>query len=140
MKTKDIEPYILPAVVVLFGLYFLKKFKLPGQAESEQTGKDIQASGQQPSYTDTSYNNLADRIESAVKSHIFTDKDGIFDVFKLLKKDVDFLKLIKAFGQRRMQFTLAYGDLGAFLGSVLNSDDMNQVNSIMAANGLKSRI
>ena len=138
MKQQNIEKYILPASIVLVGLYLANKFFGKSKSETD-TAHDIQQGGA-PTYTNTVYNQFADAIQAANLEHFFTDSDSIKDVFRKLKKDVDFLKLVEAFGTRRPKFSATVEALGAFLHGALNDTQINSLNTILQQNGLKSRI
>jgi hypothetical protein len=143
MTQKEIQPYILPGLLVIGVIYILNKFKGTAAQQEATTQSDIQtqqAAGVKQTYTNTTYDQLADRIDAAGKGSFGTDENAIYSVFNLLKNDVDFLKLSQAFGQRRAEFTTMYLNLSGYLQSELNAAEINKVNAIMEKNKLKSRI
>jgi hypothetical protein len=143
MTQKEIQPYILPGLLVIGVIYILNKFKGTAAQQAATTQTDIQtqqAAGIKQTYTNTTYDQLADRIETAGKGGFGTDEAAIYSVFNLLKNDVDFLKLSQAFGQRRIEFSTLYNNLAGYLQSELNATELNKVNAIMEKNKLKSRI
>jgi hypothetical protein len=143
MTQKEIQPYILPGLLVIGVIYILNKFKGTAAQQAATTQSDIQtqqAAGIKQTYTNTTYDQLADRIEAAGKTAFGTDEAAIYSVFNLLKNDVDFLKLAQAFGQRRIEFSAATANLSGWLQSELNAAELNKVNAIMEKNKLKSRI
>lgn len=140
MKAKDLEPYLLPGVIGIGILWIIGKFTQKEQQEQQTTTTDIITTGQIPSYSNTTYNQLADRIEAAGKSGYGTDEEAIYSVFRLLKKDIDYLKLVQAFGTRRLEFSTIYANLGGFLSSELSASEIDKVNQIMESKGLTARI
>lgn len=138
MKQKDFSAYILPAGAVILGLYLVNKFFGKSKEEAD-TEKDIQQAGK-PTYTNTVYNQFADAIQAANLEHFFTDSESIKDVFRKLKNDADYLKLVQSFGTRRPKFSASLQSLGAFLHGALNDTQLKAINTILQQNRLKSRI
>lgn len=93
--------------------------------------KDIAMEKTKPTYTQTQYNEFANKIYSAGLGTIGTDEDAIYSVFNSLKNNMDFLQLVKAFGKRRLEFTLGFGTLSEFLRSELNNKEIQKINEIL---------
>jgi hypothetical protein len=68
-----------------------------------------------------------------------TDEEAIYGVMRLMKNDVDINLLVKAFGTRRMEFSLKGGGLAAFLQDDLDKKEMAIVNKILSDNNINYR-
>lgn len=112
------------------------------QDQGEIAGKDViklTGSGIKASYPDSAYVGFADKINSAGVGGFGTDESAIYAVFEAMKNDLDVVKLVAAFGNRRMEFTAGWTGLGGWLRSELNTSEMSKVNSILAAKGISYR-
>lgn len=108
----------------------------------ESTDKDekkLNDQGITASYPETTYKQLADKLDIAMTAFFGTDEEAIYNVFRQIKNDLDLVKLIEAFGIRRLEFNIRWGNLGAWLQADLNNQEMAKVNSILAANGVSGR-
>lgn len=134
---------VVIGVVGYVGYRVVKKVLKPGppSAESMQK-KDVSKLETlfKPSYNEAAYAGYADAIYAAGHANnLFgTDEDAIYRVLGLMKNDLDFAKLSKAFGKRRLFASFYQGDLIAFLNDELNEDDgeIEKANSILARNGI----
>ena len=95
--------------------------------------RDAQKAGAVASYSAATYSQLADKIYTAVMYTWGTDEQAIYDVFNLMKNNIDVANLIKAFGKRRVEFSTQELELGAHLSNDLDSSEINKVNSILAS-------
>ena len=102
------------------------------QIESEQVSKQ-----QVPTYSQTQYQVYADKIYQAGVAWFGTDEVAIYSVFQAMKNDLDILKLINAFGSRRLEFSTVMGNLAEFLYSEFDNKEITKLNSILAAQGIK---
>lgn len=110
--------------------------------EEKDIRKDEQSlknDGQKPSFPDSNYKNFAEKIYQAGFVFGGTDENGIYDVFKQMKNDLDVVLLTKAFGTRRVEFSFQDANLGGFLSSELDSKEIGKLNSILESNGIKYR-
>jgi hypothetical protein len=98
-----------------------------------------QKSGETASYSSATYSQLADKIYSAVMYTWGTDEQAIYDVFNLMKNNIDVANLIKAFGKRRLEFSTQDAELGAHLGNDLDSTEIAKINSILSSKGITYR-
>lgn len=104
-------------------------------------------SGQKPSYPDTSYIQMADKIYEAgcpygaITGCLGTDEQAIYDVFNQMNNELDVLLLVRAFGSRTPRGTVAADavDLGGFLSTELSGDNISQINSTLASKDIKYR-
>ena len=138
---------IIIIIIILLALVIWKFVKAvkPKTDEEKDVGKDIDnasGQGQKPSYARAAYNGYADKIyTSGAGQHIGgTDEDSIYDVFRLMKNDLDILLLIQAFGKRRKGFSLDDADLGGYIGDEMNSSEIGKINTILAGKGIKYRL
>lgn len=101
--------------------------------------RDAQKAGAVASYSAATYSQLADKIYTAVMYTWGTDEQAIYDVFNLMKNNIDVANLIKAFGKRRVEFSTQELELGAHLSNDLDSSEINKVNSILASKNITYR-
>ena len=101
--------------------------------------RDAKQAGQTASYSAATYSQLADKVYTAVMYTWGTDEQAIYDVFNLMKNNIDVANLIKAFGKRRVEFSTQDLELGAHLSNDLDSSEINKVNSILASKNITYR-
>jgi hypothetical protein len=101
--------------------------------------RDAKQAGQTASYSAATYSQLADKIYTAVMYTWGTDEQAIYDVFNLMKNNIDVANLIKAFGKRRVEFSTQDQELGAHLSNDLDSAEIAKVNSILASKNITYR-
>jgi hypothetical protein len=68
-----------------------------------------------------------------------TDEQAIYDVFNLMKNNIDVALLIKAFGKRRVEFSTQDQELGAHLSNDLDSSEITKINNILSSKGITYR-
>jgi hypothetical protein len=142
-----ITPEILQTGMVLGGLFLVYRLLRPaGAKEQQQTTTsvktDIQketAKGEQPSYSNSNYKTLADKLYSAMNTS-GTDESAIYSVFETLKNKIDVLKLIEAYGVRQLYvFGFPVGgkqNLSQALSDELSSNEIAKVNQILFKKGI----
>jgi hypothetical protein len=123
--------------------------KFTGQATTEDINKSttediktLNKQGVKPTYYASQYVLFADKLYNAmITSNPFqgTDEDAIYSVMRLMKNDVDINMLVKAFGTRRMEFSLKGGGLAAFLEDDLDKKELAIVNKILSDNEINYR-
>jgi hypothetical protein len=101
--------------------------------------RSAQKTGESASYSSATYSQLADKIYSAVMYTWGTDEQAIYDVFNLMKNNIDVALLIKAFGKRRLEFSTQDAELGAHLSNDLDSTEIAKINSILSSKGITYR-
>lgn len=107
--------------------------------------KDAISAGQKPTYPETTYINLADKIEGAGQGFAFglgTDEEAIYDVFRQMNNDLDVLLLTKAFGLRPIPdcyFGCDELSLGGWLANEISADNLKEINKILQAKQITSR-
>ncbi len=87
------------------------------------------------SWSLSEYSMMADAIEEAVRGVGNTDEDAIYDVFRKIKTNGDFLKLQQVYGIRYKD-----EDLAESIVNDLDSGEIAKVNNILASNGITYRI
>lgn len=135
------ENYIIPGAIAVAVLFAVNR--IFGKSKEEQTfDKDILKAKQtqKQSFSESVYNNLANRLYAAGTTNFGTDEKAIFSVFNLLKNDLDFLLLEKAFGNKRLEFSLQFSDMAGYLQSELNAEELDYINKILKSKRIKSRI
>lgn len=107
--------------------------------------KTLTEAGQKPSYPDTTYKNLADKIQGASVGFVIglgTDEEAIIDVFKQMKNELDVVKLEKAFGAREPEDCWALCPaypLGAYLAYEMSAGNIAEINKILSDAGINMR-
>jgi len=128
------------AIIAGAGIYVVSRFfkKDPLATEKKDESKLI-SEGQKPTYLDTAYKGYADSIYTARSANNFlgTDEDAIYSVFQKMKNDLDVAKLITAFGERRLSFSLTSANLGGFLNDELDSTELGIINSGLRSKNIK---
>lgn len=127
------------AVIAGAGIYFVSRILKKKDSQTQIAEKDVkklEQQGQKPTYIDTNYQQFADAIYQAGKANrTFTglflgaDEDVFINTFKKMKNDLDITKLISAFGERRLAYSLKGGNLGAFMQDELDADTINIINT-----------
>lgn len=139
--------FILFFIIVMMILNAIKKAGKEGDLNKEFNDdiKTLTEAGQKASYPDTTYKNLADKIEGASVGFVGglgTDEESIIDVFKEMKNELDVVKLEKAFGAREpadcWAFCPAYA-LGAYLAYEMSAGNIAEINKILSDAGINMR-
>lgn len=108
-------------------------------ANADADIKAAQKTGETASYPSATYSQLADKIYTAVMYTWGTDEQAIYDVFNLMKNNIDVAMLIKAFGKRRLEFSTQDAEIGAHLSQDLDSSEINKINTILSSKGITYR-
>ncbi len=139
---KNPLPWTIGAVAVGVGAFFLIKKLGGGLKTGAQNLADesrFRSSGQTLSYPLSSYTGYADAIYEAGMVWNGTDENAIYNVFKKMNNDLDVLQLIKAFGMRRKEWSLQEANLGGYISSEFDSDELAELNKLLAAKGITYR-
>lgn len=144
LKEATLNKPLLWVTIIGIGAYALYKIgsSIAKKLTLDNANKDIieaQKSGQTASYPSATYSQLADKIYAAVMYTWGTDNQAIYDVFNLMKNNIDVAMLIKAFGKRRIEFSLQDAELGAHLSDDMNSSEIAKINSILSSKGITYR-
>jgi len=105
--------------------------------------KELQKKGQVASYSKGQYDLFANKLKQAFYSY-GTDEAAVYSVFGQMNNDLDIAELIKSFGIWKVEGSIwrpfdtrGDGDLSAWLTSELDSDEIKQVNTLLANKGIK---
>lgn len=140
----SMQKLLASIIIVALLWFFVNRFKgtLQGMAGSIQAGGEmaqLSSAGIKPSYSDAEYRKMADDLEKAMNG-IGTDNAAVFNTFKKLKNDADFIKLDTAFGVRDASdnlFGLIEGsDLSGWIHGDLSENQINQLNNQLRNQGL----
>jgi hypothetical protein len=107
--------------------------------DTKKDAKKLEEQGQIPTYLSSNYKQFADALYAARSANatLFwggTNEKAMYNIFSKMKNDLDIVKLIEAFGERRLSYSLQYANLGGFLADELNDDEIAIINK-----DLKSR-
>ena len=94
------------------------------------------------SYPQSEYFDIADTIYTALQNSYFVDEESIYDAFRLLKTNPDYLQLKVSYGERPHGF---YGfrvdkNLVQSLRSDLDEEEIDKVNKILEVRNIKYRL
>lgn len=146
--------FIAGGVAVAFGvkkvLDYFKPERKREESESKQVITELEAEKQKQkaSYPVSTYSGWASAIAQAIFG-AGTDTPVIYDIFRKLKNNTDFLMLQKAWGNPKRQ---VYPDWFVFystgrkftlseaLRDDLSASEIKKINSILASKGIKYRI
>ena len=139
------------AVIIGLGGYIVYRNlkKSPEEKRQDRIKEDIKEAekSQTLSYPLSSYQGFADKIFTGWSTNYNPfdrlNEEPIYEVFKAMKNDLDVLELIKAFGKRR-EPTAIIGLLNnvalpEWLAVGMDTDEIDQINKILASKGIKYR-
>lgn len=135
-------------VGLFFGYRELKKYREKRQAQNAakqflqniQTDIDKSQQVRPATKVETNYNQLAGALYSALNAYN-TDESGVYRVFAQMNNDTDVLKLVKAFGIRTNTtgFLPMPQTLNAFIADVMDAEEINALNNLLARAAIKYR-
>ena len=152
IKAKDLALYggVALGLFVLakkFGVFSKKTSAVIRKDQQKELEEDIkkQERKSSPSYSDSQFNDFADKIYNAMFCSIFicadgTDEKAIYAVLRRLNNNLDWLKLKEAFGFRRIEFTTRNAGLVESLNADLSSRQINEVNKILQQQGISYKV
>lgn len=152
IKAKDMALYggVALGLFVLakkFGVFSKKPSAVIRKDQQKELEEDIkkQERKSSPSYSDSQFNDFADKIYNAMFCSIFICADGtnekaIYAVLRRLNNNLDWLKLKEAFGFRRIEFTTRNAGLVESLNADLSSRQINEVNKILQQQGISYKV
>lgn len=134
--------FVIILIVFIYIIWNQFKGSITAFGNRMQAGGEIaQLSNQgiNPSYTSQQYSNLADDLFDAMDG-FGTNTNVIYNTFKLLKNDADFIKLDTAFGVREASDNL-FGlmeqeDLTGWIKDDLSSTEITKLNKQLANQGI----
>jgi len=146
--------YVAGGIAVAYGvkklLDLLKPEKKREQSETKQIESELESSKKQQkaTYNPSVYSQWASAIANAIFD-FGTDEQTIYDIFRRLKNNTDFLMLQKAWGSPTRQ---VYPDgfvfystgkkltLSAALRDDMDKSEIKKINNILSSKGIKYRI
>ena len=152
IKAKDLALYggVTLGLFVLakrFGVFSKKTSEVIRKDQEKELEEDIkkQQRKSSPSYSDSQFNDFADKIYNAMFCSVFicadgTDEKAIYAVLRRLNNNLDWLKLKEAFGFRRIEYTTRNAGLVESLNADLSSRQINEVNKILQQKGITYRV
>ena len=143
MKPGNEQKILAGIGILLLGGYLATRIKKNNELEAanDEIKNNLQQ-GEKPTYPLSNYDTFANQLQSAMFD-AGTDETTIYNVFKKLKKNLDYLYLLKAFGNRNyFYFGINQGayNLGQWLTEELNGDEIENINKILAKNKITYRV
>lgn len=147
---KVVEEKVIGTVVavglgglVAWGIYskFFKKTTDVANEKKEQDEIKKEFDPKKLSYPASNYYQMAKAIEIA-GFDVGTDEDAIYDVFRLLKTNSDFLALRQAWGKKKIyDWGIGYVmTLAQFLHWEMSAYETKKINNILKSKGIKYTI
>lgn len=137
------------ATVIIVGVVKFKKYQENKRLKQAQenynklvgTEKDtFAAAGEKLSYPPSNYKTYADQLEKAMQ-YTGTYSNVIYDIFKLMKNNLDIIALVQAFGTREIYFwgfTYKF-TLPEAIRDELDATDIAKINKLFASKKIKYR-
>lgn len=146
--TEFLERNWMPIALTAAGAYFIWRFFGKGKS-AEQTAAIQSAvvqlesqTGIRASYHEAQYIEFGDTLYSAMFSS-GTNEVAIFSIMQRMNNDIDVLKTIEAFGERRPDFTEAWAltkwNLRTYINEDMSKDDVARINQMFASKGITYR-
>lgn len=146
--------YIAGGIGVAFGVKYVLDFFKPNKKLEDKNKKDVknELDAAKKKKAQTYPNSVYAGFASTIAEAIFgagSDESAIYDVFRQLKSDTDYLLLIEAWGSPTRQvfpdFFVFYDTgkkltLPAALRYDLDTSEVKKINNILASKGIKYRI
>jgi hypothetical protein len=140
-KNKEAVGIFALTALVMYNL-FGKKDEPGSEAVSDAARELANVSKENPpSYSKSQYKLGADTLQGAMDDQ-GTDEKSIYRVLGLMKNNTDFLELVIAFGVRqKYEFGIPTfeGNLARWFNDELNPSEIEEVNEILRAKGIKFR-
>jgi hypothetical protein len=94
------------------------------------------------SYANSQYTGFADALYNAGHAQNVwgTNEDAIYRILKSMKNDLDYAKLVQAFGVRRLSFSTRTADMVGFINDEFDEDEVAAANAILTGNNIRYRI
>lgn len=133
--------YIIASAVFLISAYFMGYFwgktKKPSADPKDQAAQQVNKKNL--SYSPVQYAAFGDKIWEACNTMFSIDEKAILSVFEAMKNQDDLMQLIAAFGTKTNPNWRILGDdrnLPQFIAYECSKDQVNKINSILAAKGI----
>jgi len=146
--------YVAGGIAVAYGVKKVLDYFKPERQREQNEGKQQQSeleqsqAKQKASYPKSVYSAWCNVIENAIFDY-GTDEEAIYDVFRKLKNNTDYLMLVNAWGSPKRQ---VYPDAFVFystgkkltlpgaLRDDMSTSEIKKINQILASKGIKYRI
>lgn len=137
-------------VIVIIIVLWIARNAIRGYVEGAQNAiqnvseeQALNNAGVKGTYTSSQYKAMADTLYSAMDGY-GTEEEPIFNTFRKLKNDVDFIKLDDAFGVREATDNL-FGltppaDMRTWLREDLGEEEIKTLNAKLKSQGITKRI
>ena len=130
-----LKPVVFIAAILGLAYYLGSRTgKAKKQNQTDDTLKKEISSGAL-TYEQTQYVSFADRLETAMYGYT-DDEEAVFDVFSKLRNRSDLLQLIRAFGERRIIWTIGKSNLNAWISNRLETKEIARINDILKRNNI----
>jgi hypothetical protein len=137
-------------VIIIVVIIWIARNSIRGYVEGAQNAiqnvseeQALNNAGIKATYTNSQYKAMADTLYSAMDGY-GTDEEPIFNTFKKLKNDVDFVRLDDAFGVREASDNLfgmlAPADMRTWLKDDLGEAEIKTLNAKLKSQGITKRI
>jgi hypothetical protein len=127
------------ALIALAAIFFLGKTTGQKQAVTPVVGEKVNTS--KLTYDNSQYLTFADSLHTALKTifglGIGEDTETVYGIMKKMKTDDDVKQVIGAFGLKSQEFYFTGTGLAAWMTNALDSEEIQKVNSILAASNIK---
>jgi len=131
---------ILLIIVIIVIVFVWKRVKNAVGKVGESADRAIlEAKGVTLTYPKAQYNTFADTIHNAY-GWFYDSVDDIYGVIGMLKNDLDFLELKKAYGLRPSTYMGTMGTMEQNMGWRLDSKEISKINSILRNNGINYQV
>ena len=144
VATLGIGTIIVSGFLIYKGVKVALTKSSPSSQQAQDDLKVLSNQGVRPSYPDTQFSSWAEQLHEALK-FTFTDEDAVYRVFGFMKNDADVIKLIQAYGLRPEIGTtfVSWFDtdmtLPQQIGSAMTTDEIAEINKILASKRIKFR-
>lgn len=99
--------------------------------------EELEEEGVFPSYSDSVYLQFAETIYVEYWGEVFSDVEDVTPIFQKMNNEADVLKLIEAFGDRRVLFSNSKYGLGVILNRAFGNKGVAEINAILKKKGIK---
>lgn len=127
---------IIVTVILLISYYLGSRTGKGKAVSSASEALDSEMNKSQLTYELSQYSAMADNLDTAMFT-VNDDEVAIYAVFSKLRNKSDLLQLIKAFGERRMQFNVGGTNLNKWITTKLTAAEIAEVNDILARNSIQ---
>ncbi len=122
------------AAAVMLAAYYLGSRTGKGKSVSADSEALAAEMAQSPlTYETSQYDSYADKLYVAMHD-ISDDEETIYSVFNKMRNKSDVLKLILAYGEKRIPLTIGNSTLPQWISAKLNPKEIAKINDILQRN------